>query len=268
MQMGLARNKLTLIIKLGELVITALNKRAKHVSGFTLIGVLAVLVTIFLLAGVLVPAVARANLKAVQIKCASHLRQLGVAAHMYAQSDGRRQFPDLTGAVWPWDLRAAAANALVGNGAKRDMFYCPGFPEQNNDSLWIFTTRTADTPATNGFRVIGYSLAFKGSGRVTPANITESLTPAPYRIDGRELQPKPSERVLIADAILSIGANEADRRQNRYTNIDGGWRGHRAPHLNGRIPAGGNIAFLDGHIEWRRFEKMRVRTTGGPSFWW
>jgi prepilin-type processing-associated H-X9-DG protein len=52
--------------------------------------------------------------------------------------------------------------------------------------------------------------------------------------------------------------------------VDGGWRGHQSPHLasNGRLPEGGNLTMLDGHAEWRKFDRQRVRTDGDPSFWW
>jgi prepilin-type processing-associated H-X9-DG protein len=40
------------------------------------------------------------------------------------------------------------------------------------------------------------------------------------------------------------------------------------------MPKGSNIAFKDGHAEWRKFMAIdansvsKVRTTGGPWFWW
>ncbi len=39
-------------------------------------------------------------------------------------------------------------------------------------------------------------------------------------------------------------------------------------HLNRRIPAGGNIVFLDGHVAWRHFDEMRVRASEMVHFWW
>jgi prepilin-type processing-associated H-X9-DG protein len=36
----------------------------------------------------------------------------------------------------------------------------------------------------------------------------------------------------------------------------------------GALPLGGNIAFLDGHVGWRKFDKMTVRTTAFAYFWW
>jgi hypothetical protein len=26
--------------------------------------------------------------------------------------------------------------------------------------------------------------------------------------------------------------------------------------------------FLDGHVGWRKFQQMTVRTQGDPQFWW
>jgi prepilin-type processing-associated H-X9-DG protein len=37
------------------------------------------------------------------------------------------------------------------------------------------------------------------------------------------------------------------------------------------LPAGGNVGMLDGHVEWRVFPQMHVRTpqgSGTPVFWW
>jgi len=39
--------------------------------------------------------------------------------------------------------------------------------------------------------------------------------------------------------------------------------------MEGKLPLGGNVVCLDGHAEWRKFQKMTVRTDGSePSFWW
>ena len=151
-------------------------------------------------------------------------------------------------------------------GARREIFYCPGVPEQNSDELWTFT---AGAEGTNGFRVIGYALAFKAAGRVRLTNTTESLNPPPYRIGNVQVQPPPSERVISADATLSVGSNETDRSRNNYVRVFGGSaKAHRSPHLTGKMPSGGNLVFLDGHTEWKVFQKMRVRTDADPTFWW
>lgn len=235
-------------------------------GGFTLVSLLMVVAIGTLLTATLSSALNNNRLKNTQFRCANNLRQLGVAARLYAEDDARGRFPDCNGGVWPWDLPAVAATGLINYGARSELLYCPDITDQDYDVLWRFT---ANPEGTSGFRVIGYALAFRGAGRVLLTNITDSINPAPYRINNRDYQPPPSERVLSADAILSLGANETDRKQNRYDRIFGGSAiPHRSPHLDGRMPAGGNLVFLDGHTAWRRFSKMRVRTDGNPPFWW
>jgi prepilin-type N-terminal cleavage/methylation domain-containing protein/prepilin-type processing-associated H-X9-DG protein len=244
-------------------------------SAFTLIELLVVIAIIAILASMLLPAIAKAKNKATRIKCNSHIRQLGMAIRMYAD-DNRDRFPGLNGAVWPWDLPAYAANAFVKYGGRRSILYCPAFWKQNDDELWRFTTGQTNEVATDnagGYRVAGYAFAFEGSGRVLATNITESLNPKPWMVGGVSINPGPSERVIGADGTLSNTESRTPGANGRnFTHVYGGWGGgtkpHSTPHLAGKIPEGCNLVFLDGHAEWRRFNKMVVRTTGTPPFWW
>src|SRR6185436_19500342 len=72
---------------------TAATAHVYHRHGFTLIELLVVIAVIGILAGLLLPALARAKGQARQAGCASNLRQLGLAIRMYV-SDHHERFPD------------------------------------------------------------------------------------------------------------------------------------------------------------------------------
>jgi prepilin-type processing-associated H-X9-DG protein len=40
--------------------------------------------------------------------------------------------------------------------------------------------------------------------------------------------------------------------------------------MDGKLPEGGNVAMLDGHVDWREFADMKVKfgTPSTPTFYW
>ena len=67
-----------------------ITSRPCNQGGFTLVELLVVVAIIAVLAGLLLPGIARSKTKAKQIHCMSNMRQIGVALSMYADDHGGR----------------------------------------------------------------------------------------------------------------------------------------------------------------------------------
>lgn len=208
-------------------------------KGFTLVELLVVIAIVLVLMGILMPSVAGARRHAKSARCTGNLRANGQALLAYATRNAGKLPAFHGGGAWLWDLPRATRDAFVRSGATRDTMYCPLNPEQNVDGLWDFHRH----PVTGYFW-----LTRRLDGNYPP------LAPKAYQAN--LFASNPSQQELVTDATVS--------QNGSFTAIQGSYpQPHSTNHLRRQRPRGGNVLFMDGHVEWRPFADMAVRGRSG-----
>ncbi len=235
------------------------DARANFRRAFTLIELLVVIAIIAILAAMLLPALSRAKEQAKRTNCKSNMRQLGIATLMYA-SDNRDRLPDLKNlGVWFWDMSRPAASNLLENVKRPDIFYCP-------NEFYLYQ-QNGPPDAWNAFQdyvVTGFIWLFPNAPGMDQSPVIGGTNMVTRITQGRG-QRSVSDTEMIVDATISVAGVSG----RRYANISAaGGSQVRTAHLDKSSPAGGNVCFLDNHVEWRKYAAMtnRVSPRGLPQF--
>jgi prepilin-type N-terminal cleavage/methylation domain-containing protein/prepilin-type processing-associated H-X9-DG protein len=181
-------------------------------AGFTLIELLVVIAVIAILAALLIPALSRAKERSRRTFCASSLRQIALAALMYADEQ-EDTFP-----AQPADGKLV--QALGGDGRN---YYDLLMPLLINPQVWLCPS-TKDGPGrVMSYHMNGLIITTNGLGSAAIAN--------------------PSQTLLIGES------GQGTRWDSAYLRPDqtGGYLYDRPQiHHSG----GGNATFVDGHVTW------------------
>jgi len=219
--------------------------------GFTLIELLVVIAIIAILAAILFPVFARAREKARQASCSSNLKQIALAAIMYASDyDGR--IADAWG-CWNGANHGYWVAPIQGEGACQTIsFYypymkntqivvCPSLEAQNSYTQNVVWGTFQSYGAPN-LDLLGEMVARTGRGGFLNPNISSADA----------ILWTESYNIMIWD--WNVGGGD----QDGITNGGSLWWRLELVHNHGM-----NCGFGDGHVKWRNYSSLSTDDFGG-----